>query len=183
MAGARLEVRGRSYQMIKDIFPHISEIVGPQLGKYFEGVELDRWYDAGPYLEVIKYLRERVSPQVVQLIGNRFVELFKQRFLTRGITSIQELLCQVAALYADSVRGEGAGGWHLEEFKTSRAIVKENGIFEDANFALGVLKSAIESFGAYNVRVTVLDDRAEGAPFNRYLVEWAEPNARSNGTF
>jgi len=170
MAGRRLEVRGVSYRMIKEIFPHIGDIVGPELGRYFEDVEIDRWYDAGPYLATISFLRERISPQVIQLIGDRFVELFKRRFSERGITSAEGLLRQVSALYAESVRGEGAGGWYLDEYLPGRAIVREDGIFVDVNFAIGVLKSALAALGAYNVRVALLDDRSRGARFSRYLV-------------
>ena len=169
---SKLEVRGVFYRMLKEVFPHIEEIVGEGIGKHFEGIDPDAWYDAGPYLVAVDYLRERISPQVMVLIGNRLVEVIEAEIRDFDIGSPREVAEKLPEIYRGFVRGEGAGDWHTEEYAPGRAVIVETGVTGNVSFAAGVLKSSVEAVGAYNVRVTVLDERAKGAAANRYLLEW-----------
>jgi len=171
------EVRGVFYKMIADIFPHIGEIVGPELGKHFEDVDATAWYDAGPYLETRAFLAARISPDVMSLLGEQLVEIIREGVVKAGVREPLELGRRLPEVYGGLVRGEGAGTWEMEEGTAGRAIIRESGITSNVDFGAGILKGGLEGVGAYNIRVTVLDNRADGAPSNRYLVEWMEPNA------
>ena len=105
------EVRGTLYQMVKDAFPHVAEIVGPDLGKHFQEIDGDGWYDAGPYLETITYLMEHISPQAAALIGRQLIEVLGSGMLASGITTPQELLANAPRLYGGLGGGKGGGGW------------------------------------------------------------------------
>jgi uncharacterized protein (TIGR02265 family) len=172
-----MEVRGIFFRALKEVFPHIGEIVGEDLGKYFEDIDAEGWYDAAPYLAAVMYLRERISQQVMVLIGNQLVETIKGQIRDLEATSPRELAERLPELYRLYVRGEGAGDWRVEEFAPGRAIIKETGITGNVDFSVGIIKSSLETVGAYNVRVAVIDDRAQGADANRFLAEWMEPDA------
>lgn len=170
-----MEVRGIFFQVLKQVFPHIGDIVGEGLEEYFEDIDGEAWYDAAPYQAAVKYLRDRISPQVMVLIGNQLVETIGQQMRASDVNSPRELAERLPELYGDFVRGEGAGDWHVEEFAPGRAIIEETGITANVDFSVGVIKSSFEGVGAVNVRVAVIDDRAKGADANRYLAEWLEP--------
>jgi len=172
-----MEVRGIFYRALKQVFPHIGEIVGEGLGKYFEDIDGAGWYEAAPYLATVEYLRDRISPQVMVLIGNQLVETIREYMPDFDVDSPAELAEKLPELYRNFVRGEGTGDWHVEEFAAGRAVIRETGITGSVDFSVGVIKSSLEAVGAYNVRVAVIDDRAEGADANRYLAEWLEPDA------
>jgi hypothetical protein len=174
---AEMEVRGIFFQVLKQVFPHISEIVGEDLAKYFQDIDGEAWYDADPYLAAVKYLRDRISPQVMVLIGNQLVETIREQVRDSDVTSPRELAEKLPELYGNFVRGKGAGDWHVEEFAPGRAIIEETGVTGNVDFSVGVIKSSFEAVGAYNVRVAVIDDRTKGADANRYLAEWMEPDA------
>jgi uncharacterized protein (TIGR02265 family) len=171
----RTEVRGLAYQMVKDIFPHLEGIVGAELAAHFENVDGEAWYDAGPYLKTIRYLIEHISPQVMVLIGNQLIEAFKGVIRRRGINTTRELAEALPELTKEIMRGENAGQWAAEEYAPGRAVIRETGLTANTDFGSGVIKAGLELVGAYNVRVTVIDDRAAGAEANRYLVEWIDP--------
>ncbi len=158
------------------MFPHIGDIVGEDLEAYFEDIDSEAWYDAAPYRAAVKYLRDRISPQVMVLIGNQLVETIGEQMRASDVNSPRELAERLPELYGDFVRGEGAGDWHVEEFAPGRAIIEETGITGNVDFSAGVIKSGFEAVGAVNVRVAVIDDREKGADANRYLAEWLEPD-------
>jgi hypothetical protein len=172
-----MEVRGAFFRALKEVFPHIAEIVGEELGGYFKDVDAEGWYDAAPYLAAVKYLRERISPQVMVLIGNQLVETIREQMGDMGANSPREWAERLPEFYGEFVRGEGAGDWRVEEYAPGRAVVKETGVTGNVDFSVGIIKSSLESVGAYNVRVAVIDDRAQGAEANRFLAEWIEPDA------
>jgi hypothetical protein len=172
-----MEVRGIFYRALKQVFPHIGEIVGEGLGKHFQDVDGAGWYDAAPYLATVEYLRDRISPQVMVLIGNQLVETIREYMQDFDVASPAELAEKLPELYRNFVRGEGAGDWRLQEFTAGRAVIRETGITSNVDISVGVIKSALEAAGAYNVRVAVIDDRAQGGDANRYLAEWLEPDA------
>ena len=172
-----IEVRGVFYQTLKNVFPHISEIVTPELGKHFES-EIDPagWYKGEPYLATLEYLRDRISPQVMVLIGNQLVETIRDYMRDFDVASPAELAEKLPELYHNFVRGDGAGDWRLKEFTAGRAVIRETGITSNVDISVGVIKSALEAAGAYNVRVAVIDDRAQGSDASCYLAEWLEPD-------
>lgn len=172
-----MEVRGTFFLALKEVFPHIGEIVGEDLGKYFENIDAEGWYDAAPYLAAVEYLRDRISPQVMVLIGNQLVETVKEQLRGLEAATPQELAERLPEFYRQYVRGEGAGEWRVEEFAPGRAVFKETGVTGNVDFSVGIIKSSLEAVGAYNVRVAVIDDRARGADANRFLAEWMEPDA------
>lgn len=163
--------------MVKEVFPHLEGIVGAELAAHFENVDGEAWYEAGPYLKTIRYLIGRISPQVMVLIGNQMIEVFKATIFRRGISTTRELAESLPELTREVMRGEEAGRWLAEEYAPGRAVIRETGLTANTDFGSGVIKAGLELVGAYNVRVTVIDDRAAGAEANRYLVEWIEPEA------
>jgi hypothetical protein len=173
-----IEVRGIFYQAIKNVFPHIAEIVPPELGKHFEKeIDPGGWYNAEPYVATVEYLLEHISPQVMVLLGNELTEVGKREMLDMGITSTEEFAQKLNGLYPQFVRGAGTGAWVVEEYRPGRMVIKETGIVRNISFILGVLKSLFSAFEAVNIRITVLDEREKGAEFNRFLIEWIESNS------
>ncbi len=172
---APLEIRGLYYRLIKDVFPQIGEIVGPELGRFYDDIDVDAWYDGEPFFATLRYLKEFISPQVMVLIGGQFMEMFQGYLKERGITTTRALAAATPGLYRELVRGTTAGEWIVEDFRPGRAVVVETGTTgAGSDFALGVLKGALNAVNASNVRTTVLDDQKHGASVNRYLVEWLE---------
>ena len=43
---AEMEVRGMFFQVLKQVFPHISELAGEGLEKYFRDIDGEARYDA-----------------------------------------------------------------------------------------------------------------------------------------
>jgi len=174
-----IECRGVYYQAIKAVFPHIGGILPPELGRYFEDeIDPEAWYDARPYLESIQYLIDYISPEVMVLLGSYLIEISKDNFKEFGVDSSRKLAEILPEMYRNNVRGREAGEWVLEEYRPGRAILRETAVIANVNFVKGVLKGGLEALGCYNIRVNVLDDRAEGAAANRYLLEWMEPEGR-----
>ncbi len=175
-----IECRGVYYQAVKVVFPHIAEILPPELGRHFEEeIDPEAWYDARPYLKSIQYLLDYISPEVMVLLGGYLIEISKDNFIKFGVDSTRKLAEVLPKMYHNNVRGEEAGEWVVEEYRPGRAILRETAITANVNFIKGVLKGGLEALGCCNIRVAVLEDRAEGAPANRYLVEWMEPDAGS----
>lgn len=164
------------YQAIKEVFPHITEILTPELAAHFEG-EIDpaAWYDAGPYLETVRYLIEHISPEFMALLGGHLAGIAADNFKQFGVDSTRQLAEVLPEIYRNNVRGEEAGEWIVEEYKPGRAIIRETAIIANVDFVSGVLRGGLEALGACNIRVSVLDERSAGAAANRYLVEWIEP--------
>jgi hypothetical protein len=174
-----IEVRGVFYQAIKNVFPHVAVILPPELGKYFEG-EIDpaAWYEGEPYLAALEYLIKHVSVQSTVLLGNELTEMGGGELGEMGVTSAADFAEKLPGIYPLFVRGPGTGGWEAEEFKPGRMVLRETAIISNVDFVTGVLKAVFGVFGAINIRVTVIDERARGADCNRYLVEWLESNDR-----
>ena len=178
---SEIEVRGIFYQAIKNVFPHVAVILPPELGGYFEE-EIDpaAWYEGEPYLAALEYLIKRVSPQSTALLGNELTEIGRGELEELGVTTAAEFAEKVAGIYPLFVRGPGTGGWAAEEYRPGRMVLRETAIISNVDFGTGVLKAIFGAFGAFNIRVTVLDERGRGAEANRYLVEWIEPPGNSD---
>jgi hypothetical protein len=174
-AKARTEVRGGLMALIQEVFPHIGGLLPAEYQKAFEDIDPDGWYDAAAYRAAVDYLSRHVSGDVVELLGARVTLAFTHRLRARGITTVERLAAELPATYAELVRGPEAGEWFVDEFQPGRAVVRERSLSESEEFATGVIKASLEYLGACNIRVTVFERRAEGAPFNRYLVEWIDP--------
>jgi hypothetical protein len=171
-----IECRGIYYQAIKEVFPHITELLPAKLAARFEGeIDPEAWYDAHPYLETIGYLLERISPGVMALLGGHLAEIALANFREFGIESTAQLAEVLPKIYHNNVRGEESGEWLVEEYRPGRAVLKETAITANVDFVSGVLRGGLEALGACNIRITVLEDRTKGAEENRYLVEWIEP--------
>jgi hypothetical protein len=171
-----IECRGIYYQAVKEVFPHITEILTPELAVHFEGqIDPEAWYDARPYLATVGYLIEHISPDFMALLGGHLAEIAKDNFEQFGVDSSRKLAAILPQIYRNNVRGEDAGEWLVEEYKPGRAIIRETAITANVDFVSGVLRGGLEAMGAYNIRVSVLDERNTGADANRYLVEWIEP--------
>jgi hypothetical protein len=153
--------------------------VPPELGEYFER-EIDpaAWYEGEPYVAAVEYLLEHISPQAMVLLGNELTEVGKAMMWATGIKTTRDFAEKVAELYPQFVRGPGAGGWFPEEYRPGRMVVRETGIVWNISFVLGVLKALFNVFGAVNIRITVLNERAKGAEYNRLLVEWIEADGK-----
>jgi len=171
----KTEVRGVVIALVQEVFPHIGGLLPAEHQKVFEGIDPDGWYDAGAYRAAVDYLSRHVSGDVVALIGARVAESFVRRLRARGITTLERLAAELPATYAELVRGPEAGEWFVEEIQPGRAVVRERGLAENEEIATGIIKASLEYLGAYNIRITVFERRAEGAPYNRYLVEWLDP--------
>ena len=171
-----IECRGMYYQAIKEVFPHITEILTPELAPHFEGdIDPAAWYDARPYLETVRYLIEHISPGCMALLGGHLAGIAEDNFKQFGVDSTRQLAEVLPEVYRNNVRGEEAGEWIVEEYKPGRAIIRETAITANVDFVSGVLRGGLEALGACNIRVSVLDERNAGAAANRYLVEWIEP--------
>ena len=170
-----MEIRGVYYLLLKKTFPLIADIVGPELGRYFEDIDADGWYDAGPYLETVKYLKEHISPEVMELVGSELAAMVEDKIRALGINTPQDLATKVAEIFGTMVRGEDAGSWEISNYQTSRCILTETGPTRDTSFVAGIVRGGLGAVGAYNIRITVLEDRANGAAANKYLIEWMEP--------
>jgi hypothetical protein len=171
-----IECRGIYYQAIKEVFPHITEVLTPELAAHFEGeIDPEAWYDARPYLETVGYLIAHISPDFMALLGGHLAGIAKGNFEQFGVDSTRKLAAILPRIYSNNVRGEEAGEWIVEEYKPGRAIIKETAITANVDFVSGVLRGGLEALGAYNIRISVLDERGAGADANRYLVEWIEP--------
>jgi len=171
-----IEVRGVLLQALKEAFPAITSIVGPELGKFFEDVDPGGWYEGRAYFETMAFLRNHISPQAMIHIGNRLLDELKTAFPPLGTSSPREMAHRVADFHDFFVRGAGAGGWRLEDYEPGRAVIAEDSPFSNPLLAAGIIRGGLENTGAYNVRIEVLNDRSEGASENRYLVEWIHPS-------
>lgn len=169
-------MRGVLLRALKEALPAIESIVGPELGRFFEDIEADGWYDSRVYLETMAFLRQHLSPQAMLFVGNRLLDELKTAFPPLGTSSPREMAHRVGDFHDFFVRGSGAGGWHLESYEPGRAVIIEDSPFSNPLLAMGIIRGGLENTGAYNVRIEVLSDRAEGAPENRYLVEWIHPS-------
>jgi hypothetical protein len=171
-----IERRGIYYQAIKEAFPHITEVLTPELAAHFEGeINPEAWYDARPYPETIGYLRGRIPPGFMALLGGHLAGIAKDNLEQFGVDSTRKLAAILPQIYNNNVRGEEAGEWIVEEYKPGRAVMREKAITANVDFVSGVLRGGREALGAYNIRVSILDERSAGATANRYLVEWIEP--------
>lgn len=172
------EVRGLFYQAIKNLLPEVGRILDPELLKHFEGeIDVDGWYDGAPCVEAFNFLTAHVSPGTMEVMGNEFIEIARDYIAKSGIRTPGDFIGQVTAKYETLARGEDVGGWYVEDSRPGRAVIRETGFLPNVDFIAGVIKRVMAVLGALNVRVTVLDDAAQGAEANRYLVEWIEPDA------
>ncbi|MGD8717797.1 MAG: hypothetical protein PVH29_03145 [Candidatus Zixiibacteriota bacterium] len=172
-----IEVRGALYQGIKNVFPHIADIVRPDLGGYFEReFDPNGWYEGEPYVATLEYLLEHISPQALVIMGNELTNVVTSELRELGITSTGAFAEKVASVYPHFVRGPGTGEYVVEEYRPGRLVIKDSSIIRSVEFIRGVLTAGFTGLGALNVRVTVLDNRAENAEVNRYVVEWMEPD-------
>jgi hypothetical protein len=173
-----LEVRGLFYQAIKNLLPEVERLLDPELVRHFEGeIDVDGWYDGAACVEAFDFLTTHVSPETMELMGNEFVEIARDYIAKSDLHTPRDFIEKVPAVYEGSVRGEGAGGWCVEESRPGRVVIRETGFVPNVDFITGVIERVVAILGGLNVRVTVLDDAARGAPANRYLVEWIEPDA------
>jgi hypothetical protein len=178
-----LEIKGVFYQALKNVFPDVITVVDPGLGRHFEGdIDADAWYDAEPYVKTVEYLVGHISAEAVAFLGNEFVEIMRERFDALGVRTIEDFAGKAPRLYHALIRGTEGEGWEIEDFRPGRIVVKETGFLPYVDFISGVIKRTLEALGALNVRVAVLNDRAEGAEVNRYLAEWLEAEADSPPT-
>jgi hypothetical protein len=170
----KVEVRGVVYQMLREVFPNLGEVVDPELGKLFGEVEAGGWYGAELYIQARSFLKEHMSPAVSALVGTRLIDLFKERLRDLNIDSPRDLAERGNEIYGEYVRGEEAGEWTLEEYRRGRAVVSYDGSFAGPGLCVGIMDRALEMAGGYGVRVKVLEDRAHGGAVDRYLLEWME---------
>lgn len=170
------EVRGVFLQALKDALPDLTSIVGPELGAHFENIKPDNWYDGRCYFETIAFLREHISPQAMALVGSRFVEELKTKLPVLGSGSPREMAYRAAEIYGAFVRGSEGGYWRLESYEPGRAVIAECSASWNPALSAGIIRGSLENAGAYNVRIELLSNRQEGAPENRYLVEWIHPS-------
>jgi len=171
----KVEVRGVVYLMLREVFPNLGEVVDPKLGKLFEEVEADGWYGAELYVQARGFLAEHMSPVVSALVGTRLIDLFKEQLRDLNIDSIQELAERGNEVCGENVRGADAGKWTVEEYRAGRAVLSYEGSFAGPGLCVGIMNRVLELAGAYGVRVTVVEDRAQGGAVDRYLLEWMEP--------
>ena len=170
-----LEIKGVFFQVIKNVFPNVVDILDPAPGKHFEGdVDADAWYVAGPYVKTVEFLFGYISPEAMIFLGNEFVEILRERFAAIGVRTVEDFAGKAPRLYHEFIRGREGEGWQVEEFRPGRIVIKETGFLPYVDFISGVIKRTLEALGGVNVRVTVLDDRAKGAEANRYVAEWLE---------
>ncbi len=174
MMDAPTQVRGILFRMVRGAFPYLETIVGPELGRYFQKVDDDGWFNGAPYLEARRYLSKHMSADVMVGIGKQLAEVFKDYLAARHVRTPSTFVERIPELYAEVARGPGAGAWEVETSGPGRAVIRENGITGSTGLGAGALKGCLETVGAYNVRVTIVDDAARGASHNRYLVEWLE---------
>jgi len=168
------EIRGFFYQALKDTFPGIGELIGPALAERLANIDLYEWYDIGPYLKAREFLTTYVSPEVLRLIGNRLIELYKDELKAKCFTTGAALAAALPDLYREWVRGDDAGEWLVTVQAPGCAVIKYTGEMASVHITAGVFKGALEAVGAYNIRVTILDTRADGGPYNTWVVEWIE---------
>lgn len=171
----KIEIRGFFYQALVDIFPTIGELLKETWPAGLEGIRGDGWYDIEPYHRAREFITAHVSPVVLNLIGARLVEFYREELTRKGIKTGRDLARALPALYREWVRGD-PGEWEIREVGRGRAVVRYTGEMISPDITAGVFKGALETVGAYNVRVTVLESRPKGAPFNEWLVEWLEGN-------
>jgi hypothetical protein len=107
-------------------------------------------------------------------LGKELTSIIAEELKHLGITSIRTFAEKVGQVYPRFVRGPETGEWLVEEYRPGRMVVRESSIISNAEFTRGVLAATFSVFGALNVRVILLDNRASGAEANRYLVEWLE---------
>lgn len=171
-----IEVRGAVLQALKEAFPAMESAVRAELWACFKDVDPEAWYDAAIYIETMSFLKEHISPPAMLSVGNRLVDLLKSACPPLETKSPREMAHRVTDYYNYFIRGEAAGEWHLESYEPGRAIVVEKAVLSNPFLASGIMRGGLENTGAYNVRIEILSDRAEGAPENRYLVEWIHPS-------
>jgi len=171
-----IEIRGIYYKAVKNVFPGIAAIVGPELGKCFDDIDGAGWYDGKAYFEAVKYLRDHISPPSMVLVGNEIVEELKKLIPELTTARPRALALKVPEFYANLARGPDAGAWLVESYEPGKAILAENGATTSPVLALGMIRAILESCGAYNVRAEILNERSAGSALNRYLFEWIHPS-------
>ncbi|MGD8717800.1 MAG: hypothetical protein PVH29_03160 [Candidatus Zixiibacteriota bacterium] len=157
--------------MVKGVFPHLGDVVDPELAKLFREVKADGWYSADLYLRAREYLIKHMSPTVNALVGTRLIDLFESQLRELGINTPRNFMEKVNDVYREFVRGEG-GGWTLEEYREGRSILRYDGDFAQPDICVGIVRRALESTGAYNIRVEMIDTRSGEGGADRYLMEW-----------
>jgi hypothetical protein len=105
-------------------------------------------------------------------LGHELIEIARVTFGRFGLRTIEDFAAKFPALYHQVIRGGEAGEWALEDYRPGRLVIRETGFLPDVDFIAGVIQATLEELGGMNVRVTVLDDRAQGAAANRYVAEW-----------
>jgi hypothetical protein len=175
-SAVNVEIRGIYFKAVKDVFPGIVIIVGPERGKQFDNIDPAGWYDGAVYFDTVRYLRKCLSPQAMVLIGNQIVEEFFKLFPEVSSYGPRLLVSKVPVFYKELIRGPDAGAWWVEKYEPGRVILAENGVAPSPDISIGVLRGALEAGGAYNVRSEVLNERAAGSTCNRYLLEWMHPS-------
>jgi hypothetical protein len=170
-----VEVRGVVYLMLREVFPHLGEMFDPELGALFEEVEAEGWYGAELYVRARGFLKEHMSPAVSALVGTRLIDLFQERLHDLEVDTPRDLAERINEVYAEYVRGPGAGEWTLEEYRGGRAVLSYDGDFAGPALCIGIMNRALELTGACDVRIGVIEERAQGAAVDRYLLEWMEP--------